>query len=56
MNTFYDDKNFLKAGVRRQFEQESRRFQRGRTVEFEVVVSGPSFPWAMLSALVSRCE
>ncbi len=35
MNTLYDGENFLKAGVRRKSEQESRRFQRSRTVEFE---------------------
>ena len=43
MNTFYDGKNFLKAGVRRKFEQESRRFQRSRTVEFEEIGLWPVF-------------
>ena len=43
MNTFYNGKNFLEAGVRRKFEQESRRFQRSRTVEFEEVGFWPDF-------------
>jgi hypothetical protein len=43
MNTLYDGKNFLKAGVRRKFVQESCRFQRSRTVEFERIGLWPGF-------------